>query len=252
MRKITIIILLLLGLFPVSGQDLSKEQQVSVATFIDCIRLENKKKLARKISFPLYREYPIPSIKNSKDFLLRYHEVFDDKLTNMIVNSKPANDWSTVGWRGIMLSHGMIWLDYDGKLIAVNYQSKYEERKKSELIRLDKSRLHESVKDFEKPVKILETAKYRLRIDMLGEGNYRYASWPLKSNMRDKPEVVIKNGKYIPDGTGGNHSFEFQNGEFKYVCEIIVMSHIRSAPAYLKIYKGSKEILSQKATIVTK
>ena len=54
----------------------------------------------------------------------------------------------------------------------------------------------------------------------------------------------------VPDGNGGNHSFEFINGEFKYECSIIVMGKQNSPPAYLTIYKGDKEIFSQKAIIV--
>ena len=32
------------------------------------------------------------------------------------------------GWRGIMLDDGILWMDYDGKITAVNYQSKYEKK----------------------------------------------------------------------------------------------------------------------------
>ncbi len=70
---------------------------------------------------------------------------------------------------GHYASGGKVWHNYDGRLIAVNHQSEYEQKKKEELIRLEKSNLHKSIKEFKKPVYILETIKYRIRIDDLGK-----------------------------------------------------------------------------------
>jgi hypothetical protein len=252
MRKITIAVFLTLYIFVAIGQEMTKEEQKVVTDFIDCIKSQNKEKLISMISFPFDREYPIPSIKNGQEFLKRYNEIFDDTLTKMIVSSKPSTDWSTKGYRGIMLSNGEIWLDYDGSLIGVNYLSKYEENEKAGLIKLEKSEVHESIKEFKNPICILETTKYRIRIDQLGDGNYRYASWPLKSKMSDRPDIIIENGEYKPEGSGGNHSFVFRNGDYVYDCAIIVMGEDDAPPAYLTISKGDREIFSQKADIVTK
>lgn len=248
------------GMVDTAGEDdknkdnygVNKEQQQVVYDFIDCIKNQKKEQLIAKISFPFYREYPLPPIKNKEEFLIRYNEVFDDKLTKMIVDSKPSTDWSALGWRGIMLFNGEVWLDYDGRLIAVNYLSEFEIKKKDELINLDKSQLHESIKEFKAPVHVLETTMYRIRIDDLGESNYRYAAWRLESKMSDKPDIIIKNGEYKPNGSGGNHSFEFHNGEYTYKCAIIVLGEDDSPPAYLTIYKNDKEILAQEANIVTR
>lgn len=249
MRQITITIILTLNLFAAFGQGITKEQPNVVSNFIDCIKNQKKEKLLAQIYFPFHREYPIPQIKNRQEFLKRYNEVFDDKLIKMIVNSNPATDWSAAGWRGIMLFRGDVWLDYNGKLISVPYQSKYEAKKKEELISLEKRKLHQSIKKFKRPICILETTKYRIRIDDLGKGNFRYASWPLRSKMSDKPDIVIQNGEQKPEGSGGNCSYDFRSGEYTYTCAIIVTENAR---AYLTIYKGDKEILSHKADIVTK
>ncbi len=231
---------------------MKKEDQKVVSDFINCFKLQEKEKLSNKFSFPLNREYPIPEIKNKQDFLNRYNEVFDDSLIKMIINSKPSRDWSSMESEGIMLLNGQLWLDEEGNLIAVNYQSKAERKKRDELIEKEKIDLHESIQEFKKPVKILETAKYRIRIDKLGNENYRYASWPIQKKMSDKPDLVLENGKFIRDGSGGNHSYEFSNKDYTYECSIIVMGEESSPPALLTIYKGEKEILSQKAKIVKK
>ncbi|TAE50348.1 MAG: hypothetical protein EAZ89_12225 [Bacteroidetes bacterium] len=250
MKHISITLFLILNLLTAFGQGMAGEQERLVYDFIECIKSQNKEKLMAKISFPFKRQYPIPPIKDKQAFLDRYHEVFDEKLTEIIANSRPSRDWSAVGLRGIMLLNGLVWLDYDGNLIAVNYQSHIEARKKDELINSEKSQLHESIQNYQQPACILESANYRIRIDDMGGGNYRYASWKSESNMSEKPELIIQKGIYKADGNGGNHSYEFVNGEYIYECAIIVLGEGDSPSAYLLVYQQGKEILSQRATIV--
>ena len=246
-------ILFAVNFLPAIAQDMTEDQQQVVQEFIDCIKKHQKEKLASKISFPLDRDYPIPTIKNKQEFFKRYHQVFDDKLVKMIVNSKPSEDWSAVGWRGIMFLNGDIWLDYDGTLIGVNYQSEFETKWKNKLIALEKSQIHESLREFKEPVHVMETSTYRIRIDDMGDYTYRYAVWKIENKMSGKPDLIIINGESIAEGSGGNHRYEFMNGDYKYECSIVVMAEDDdSPPAYFRIYKDGKEILSQKAILVLK
>ena len=243
---------LIMDFFMVSGQTKSFENQKIVIRFIDCIKNNKITELSERVSYPLRRECPIPEIKNKLEFQKRYKEVFDDSLTKMIVNSKPSNDWSEMGWHGIMFLNGEIWLDPDGRLSAVNYQSHFEFKEEEDLSNAEKRTLHESIREFKRPLYILETAKLKIRIDEVAEGKYRYAAWSRNSEMSEKPDIVINNGVYIPEGTGGNHSYEFKNGEYIYNCLIIVLGEDDSPPALLTVRKGEKEILSQDAQIIRK
>ena len=251
MQRLIFLLFLTSSYFFVYGQE-EKEYQKAVSTFISYFKSSNKEKLAATINFPLEREYPIPDIKNKQEFLKRFNEIFDYSLIKMIMTSNPSGDWSAMGWRGIMFSDGKVWLDYDGKLIAVNYQSEFEKKRWKELVQTDKNNLHESVKNFERPVYLLETTKYRIRIDDLGDCGYRYSSWSIKSKMSDKPDLVIMNGEFIQEGSGGNCTYEFKNGEYVYDCSIIIIGEENSPPALLTIFKDAKEILSQKAKIIRK
>lgn len=247
MKKLTITLLLTLSFFVVFGQGLEPQYHKLVQDFIDDVKNQKTEKLAGKVRYPLMRDYPIAEVKTKQAFISRYNEIFDDYLVKKIVNSKPATDWDAVGWRGIMLDRGEVWLEYDGKLSGVTYQSKAEKKQKAELIKIEKKSLHPSIRTFKDPVKVFETSKYRIRIDDLGDYNYRYASWPLKSKMSDKPELIIKNGNYIPEGSGGNHRFEFKNGDYIYDCAIMEMTETGGAPVLLTITKGGKKILFQRA-----
>lgn len=251
MKKINVffIVLIFCSSF-VSGQDLKPEYQKFIKKFISNIKNDKKEAVANMISYPFKREYPIPAIKDKADFIKRYSEIFDVKLKSEVIKSNPAKDWSEVGWRGIMLNQGTIWIDTDGRLISINYQSKFESDLKNKLIAADKIKLHSSIAKFKAPECVLETSKFRVRIDDLGNDNFRYASWSIKKGMNQEPDLVISNGKWFQEGTGGNHRFEFKKGQYIYECYISPMREKGTAPARLTIYQNKKVILSQDAEIV--
>ena len=212
----------------------------------------DKEAISKRIKYPLKRETPIPSVKNKADFIKRYNQIFDAVLIGKITKSNPAKDWSEMGWRGIMLNEGDLWVDTDGKITAINYQSKAEEQLKNSLIANQKKTVNSSLSKFKEPVAILETSKFRIRIDDLGNNNFRYASWSIKNKMTDKPDLIIENGVFIADGSGGNHHYEFKKGDFRYECHFTVLGEKNSAPATLIIYQLGKQILSQNAKIVSR
>lgn len=251
MKKLFLATLLLTSHFlPAFSQTGTAEYQKLISDFITCVKKQDKEGLAKKIVFPLKREYPLPPIKNKQEFLSRYNEVFDDSLVRSIVTSAPDKDWLKMGWRGIMLHHGQLWLNEEGKLIAVNYQSAVESKKRALLVEKERGLVHSSLKEFKRPVCLLETGKFRIRIDEMGDGHYRYASWSLKNKQSDKPDLIIENGEFIPEGTGGNHRYEFKTNGYVYNCSVIVLgAELDGPPAELIIYKGEKELLSQPATI---
>ncbi|HEX8015057.1 MAG TPA: hypothetical protein VF465_07475 [Flavobacterium sp.] len=252
MKKIKIICLFLsvLTINLVKSQYLKPEYQKFIKVFISNVKNDKKQALAAMISYPFKREYPIPEIKSKEEFVKRYSEIFDATLKNEIIKSDPAKDWSEMGWRGIMLNQGTIWIDTDGRLISINYQSKFEKDLKSNIISKEKTKLHSSIAKFKAPECILETSKFRIRIDDLGDNNYRYASWSLKKKMTEEPDLVISKGKVILDGNGGNHRFEFKKGQYIYECHISPLRENGTAPAGLTIYQNKKIILSQDAEIV--
>ena len=151
------------------AQELDKKYQTIVSGFINCIKTDNSDELANFFDFPMVREYPVPSIKNKDEFKRKYKEVFDDSLTQMIIKSNPSKDWSEVGWRGIMLKSGVLYLSPEGKIWSINYKSKAENQIREKYIAEDKKNVHPSLLPFQYPVHLLETKDYRIRIDALGK-----------------------------------------------------------------------------------
>lgn len=228
-----------------------KNQEI-VKDFIQAIKNNDLKEISKFVGYPLSRHTPIPAIDNEQEFIERFHEVFDDELIGLIINSKIDDDWHAVGWRGIMLKNGELWLEYDGKVKAVNHQSKYEQKKSAEIIESIKSKLHDSLRQFLEPVLEWETENYRVRIDRTGENNYRYASWSVNAATSEKPDLILRNGKWMPDGSGGNHYYEFTNGIYSYKCYVIILGTEESPQGTLEVFRNETQILYEPVVKIIK
>lgn len=237
----------LVGLAAYGQDSMSKENIEAVSRFVKAVKSGDREMIALRVYYPLRRAYPIPPVEDKDEFLKRYNEIFDAALVRKIEASDPQKDWSIVGWRGIMLYNGDVWLDEDGQLEAVNDQSAAEVKMRDELIKKDRLSIHPSLRSYKEPVCIMETAKYRVRIDDMGEGDYRYASWPISKKMSEKPDIIIEHGTVNFDGSGGNHTYTFKNNGYTYDCDVIVMGENTAPPAMLTISKGQKVILRQDA-----
>lgn len=228
------------------SQDQEEQSVVQlVLPIVNAFKSNDKKYIAKSIQYPLKREVPIPAINNEQEMLMRFNEVFDDKIVQRILESDPSNDWSKLGWRGIMFMHGDLWLDSEGDIISVNYQSAQEESMKAQLIEQQKSALHASIAVFKSPVLEWQTKKFRVRIDLMEDDSYRYAVWKVAASTSSKPDLILSNGEKNFDGSGGNHSYVFLNGHYTYECAVTALGTDLSPPGVLSVYKGDGLILQQ-------
>jgi len=226
-----------------------KEQEENtspVTNLIELFKNTNKIEIAKLIDYPLRRKYPIEAIKNKNEFLYRYNEIFDKELVESIIESNKLKDWEKVGSRGTMFKNGTIWLNSNGKIISINYQSKIEKIIAEHIISLQKSILHKSISDFDKPVFVWKTKKFIIRVDDMGENNYRYASWSKDKSFSEKPDIILQSGKLIYDGSAGNYLILFKNGNYTYQCNVNVLGDLKSDYGSLEVYKDKKLILQDK------
>lgn len=229
------------------NSELKKEQIQSIQKLINTFKEKNKIKIADLISYPLSREYPLKDIKNKNDLLQRFDDIFDRRLMNHVTKSKISN-WSEVGWRGIMLDNGTLWIDDDGKIKTVNYQSSKEKQLLADAIRADKSQLPKSMQDFEKPIYLIFTQTYKIRIDRKSEGIYRYAAWKIK-NQKIEPDIMIGSGVLEFQGSGGDHTITFKNNGYTYTVFINVLGAVDSSDSTLEVSKQEKKLLTENGKI---
>lgn len=248
-KSILTILLIIFSLTDCFSQLSKPEYEDVVEYFMDCIKNTDIDKLDSIVSYPINRPYPIPPINNKQELKDRYSELFDDSLISVITSSNIKEDWSDVGWRGIMLHNGTVWLDYDGRFIGTNYTSDKEKAIEEKWIEYEKSLLYPDLKKFKAPIHTIQTDKFIVRVDLLENGKYRYASWSIDSDLSNKPDLVISNGKWTPDGSGGNHHYTFTNGEYSYFIYVNNMRADETPPYNLEVTKNDKVILSQPAEL---
>jgi hypothetical protein len=124
-----------------NGSNLKDYEIDSIKALITLFKEKDIDGISNKISYPLYRQYPISPVKNKVEFKKRFSEIFDQILINKIANSK-ISQWSEVGWRGIMLENGDLWMaNSDGVITTINYQSDFEKKLRTNLIATDKENL---------------------------------------------------------------------------------------------------------------
>ncbi|WP_108124657.1 hypothetical protein [Saccharospirillum mangrovi] len=216
-----------------------------VQPIIDAFKAGDRDYIVDHVRYPLNRTTPIPSISDRNDFLGRFDDVFDAEFITRLSKSDPQDDWSQMGWRGIMFANGELWLDDDGYIYAINHQSPAEENISAQLILEARQRLHPSIADIKKPIFEWETRRYRIRLDELNDSSIRYAVWDVANPTSELPDLVLNNGTFTADGSGGNHFYSFENGKYRYVCYVIRLGTESSPPGYLRVFRGDDLLLEQ-------
>ena len=235
----------------IKQQELEDKEIERIKALIALFKKKDIDGISNKISYPLYRQYPIPHIKDKEEFKKRFSEVFDQILIDKIANSQ-ISEWSEVGWRGIMFENGDLWMDTDGVITSINYQSGFEKNLMTSLIAKEKGDLHTSLKTFKSPIYKIKTKIYLIRIDELSDYNYRYAAWKVNEKETSKPDLVINNGQIEYEGSGGNHVITFVNGIYTYKVYRNVIGTDTSPDITLEVEENGKVILKTDGTLILK
>jgi hypothetical protein len=147
-------------------------------------------------------------------------------------------------WKGCMILSGTIWFDWDGKeVIALNFTSE-RENKLGEMI---KQKIGQLMDPASLPLGdnrvSCQTDKQYIRLDHLND-NYRYLAWDKKnssSSLAHKPpSLKLNKGDFYTEGTGGNFTVTFKNGNFSYIVDHAYIG--RQTETYLIVKKGKKTI----------
>ena len=254
MKKIQLYLLLILLFISTScfsyPPEINDDLKLKVKNLITLFKSRNVEAISNQINYPLDRKSPIPSVNNKQEFKLRFNEIFDSTLINMISKSK-ISQWSEVGWRGIMLDNGQVWIDsYSGKIIAVTYQSDFEKQQMQQLIQKEKDKLFSSLKIFERPKYKIQTKHFYIRIDELKGNKFRYASWKIGSIESTKPNIILENGILEHEGTYGNHFITFKNGEYKYIVYRSFIGEESTPDFSVEVLKNGKTILEEDGVLL--
>ncbi|MEH6458184.1 MAG: hypothetical protein V7749_17775, partial [Cocleimonas sp.] len=183
--------------------------------------------------------------------------VFDQRLINIISRSNLHTDWDSIGWRGVILDNGIVALDPEGNISEINYHSPREQalinkvspRTLSSNVGKGRRALHRSVTNFNQAVVELTTPRFHIRVDDVGQGHLRYASWPINKSTSDAPDLILNNGR-LEQSSGRNQSFVFDNGNYSYRLNINSVDLGARATGSLEVLKAGEFWIREVATKV--
>lgn len=230
-----------------------QDQLDAVKKLIAAFKAKDVNAIAKLVSYPLRREAPIPTVKDEKEFVQRFDELFTAEFVKNIGESKPS-EWDAVGSRGTMYSDvagNTIWLsDDDSKIISVICETGKEKKILDSQKEETSKNIHESLSDFKKTIYILTTKKYKIRIDEMKNGKYRYAAWNNpNADMSTKPDIIVNNGELIIEGSLSIEHYEFKSGNIRYEIWPEDMS-ATNGDGRLMVYEGEKELLDHEAKTI--
>jgi hypothetical protein len=92
------------------------------------------------------------------------------------------------------------------------------------------------LKEFKSNFKVYEAGKNLIRIDIMDDDKYRYAAWPLGHKISEKPDLILYNGVWEIEGSGGWWSVTFKNSNWTYVVQDIPLDGLK-----LEVYNGNED-----------
>lgn len=237
--KIFFSILCITLLTPAFGQN-NEADSIIIANFIALVAKRDTHALAAHTRYPVSRPYPLPQVEDSAEFVLRFAELFDEKLIHALISSDPKNDWGHFGWRGLSLQSEDFWLHENGFYRGGCYLTEEAEKVKQDLLNKDRNSVHKSIRKFDSPILLWESEKYTIRIDKVEKG-YRYVSWKKGKKLSERPDLILYNGNIEYQGSVGYRDFTFYSGPYKY---IIGDSAVGPNEGDLTVLKNDVQLLS--------
>lgn len=104
--------------------------------------------------------------------------------------------------------------------------------------------LHPSIRQFESLEAMFFTKDYRIRIDRISDGRYRYVSWKRTASVSDEPDIVIF-GTYYNEA---EEKYIFNNNGYVYIVEYD-HSNVDHKKGVISIFHNEKRILFQEEDI---
>jgi hypothetical protein len=187
---------------------------------VQLIESDNATKIARLVDYPLKRDNPLPDIKNENEFISYYHILLDNSFKSLLKQYNDSVIFEHNGEYGLVGGSfsGEIWITEDGKISAVNYSSKEEQKAKQVLIEKIKKEIYPSVNTWNENVIVAKSEKLLIRVDRTDKG-LRYVCWSKGKTMKDPPDIVLYNGIEEAQGTMGGWTWTFKNDDWTYIVD---------------------------------
>jgi len=212
----------------------------NIKATIRMIRQNQVASLSGWIVYPLIRENPVPDITTRREFDREYNILFDSTLKRVLVGLKPSDMFEHLGnWS---YGEGDVWFDPNGKIIAINYSSAAERRRKDSLMQETYRLLYPGIAHWDRNLVVCKVGKRLIRVDEVGD-DLRYIAWGEGKTISDKPDLVLFKGVKKTDGELGSYNITFSSGPWTYLFEYIAVGEEEDdLGLFLHILKNGKKI----------
>jgi hypothetical protein len=244
MKKIIALISVLFFLYsPCFADEIPSSIYSRYKQIVNLVKENNASQLATLIAYPLRRKNPLPDIKNLKEFKGYYAIIFDKAFRQKLENYSDNCVFEHNSAYGLVGGpfFGDIWLNEEGKIAAINYQSAEESKLKDFLTAKIQSQVHPSVSAWKENVLVAKSNNLTIRVDETEKG-LRYVSWSKGHSMAEKPDLILFNGVAEAKGTMGGWTWTFKNENWTYVVDNVEMCETDDlCGLFLRLYLNDSE-----------
>lgn len=140
----------------------------------------------------------------------------------------------------------------ENKSIQPKVENKFEEEIKNDSKPSEKNKIHTSLHNFERHTYKIKTEDFLIRIDELSNNKFRYASWEIGKSESSKPDIILNNGVREYQGSGGNHTISFSNGDYNYIVHRNLIAEDGFPDFTIEVEHNNQIILSQAGNFANK
>ncbi|MDM1388697.1 hypothetical protein HX052_01735 [Myroides marinus] len=192
MKRLLAIVFLLMGVSGFSQESaLSATAVEKVTSLIDLFENENRDGIAKRVVYPLKRDYPLPDITTEFEFVSKFEQLFSPEFSAKISHSV-IEEYTDMGWRGIMFDLGRMWINEEGNITKVYDQTEAEKKIRESLINADKKNLHKSVRKYFEPYAVIKVGDDIWRIDRKNAQVMRLTQWIGGKSMAEAPDAILE------------------------------------------------------------
>lgn len=192
MKRLLAIVFLLVGVSGFSQENnLSASVVENIKSLTALFEEENRDGIAKRVVYPLKRDYPLPDITTEFEFASKFEQLFSPEFSAKISHSV-IEEYTDMGWKGIMFDLGRLWLNEEGNIIKIYDQTESEKKAREAIIQAGKKELHKSVKKYYEPYAIIKVGEETWRVDRKNDQVMRLAKWTGGKTMAEMPDTVLE------------------------------------------------------------
>jgi hypothetical protein len=182
--------------------------------------------------------------------LAKYASIlFDSSFKSKLLSYNDSDVFEHNGYFGLVGGpfSGDIWMDENGLVASINYQSAAELKLQKKLTHEIQNKIYPSVKMWKENILVCETNKFLIRVDLLDNDELRYIAWSKPKTITEKPDLILSHGVQEFQGTMGGVTYTFSNGQYYYQVDQRDMAESEDQIGlFLRVFDNKKDLKDEK------